>query len=395
MTDYSAAMQTQKGIKAGDWADWRWHMRNRIRSLEELKKWIDVSVEEAAAISAIKHRYLWWITPYYASLMNPTDAQCPIRLQALPSVAEMRADHAASVDPVGDRKFRVTNRIIHKYPDRAILLVTSLCPVLCRFCTRKHHTTALNSTYFQETEGSSMDQDFDYLRKTVSVRDVLLTGGDPLSYSDDKLERIIAELRSIPHIEIIRIGSRFPALLPQRITPSLAAMLEKYHPIWINTHFNHPRELTPEALHACDVLLRHGIPVGNQTVLLRGVNDDLATMRALCHRLVQARVRPYYIYHCDNVEGVSHFQTTISTGQSIMRGLIGYTTGFAVPQYVITTEAGKIPLSEEYLLGFEDDGRLARLRAYTGDIVVVPTRPDPSAEGVDWQSNRTHQAACT
>jgi lysine 2,3-aminomutase len=383
MTAYLATVQMEKGIEAGDWADWRWHMQNRIRSLDGLKTWINVTAEEADAISAIKDRYSWWITPYYASLMDPDDTHCPIRLQALPATAEMTLDHAAGVDPVGDRKFRVTNRVIHKYPDRAILLVTSLCPVLCRFCTRKHHTTALDSTYFGEGESSSWDQDFDYLRKTVSVRDVLLTGGDPFSYNDHKLQRIIAELRSIPHIEIIRIGSRFPALLPQRITPSLAEMLEKYHPIWVNTHFNHPRELTSEAMRACDLLLRHGIPVGNQTVLLKGVNDDLATMRALCHRLVQARVRPYYIYHCDNVEGVSHFQTTIGAGQTIMRGLIGYTTGFAIPQYVITTEAGKISLSEDNLLGFEDEGRSVRLRSYTGDIVVVPTRPEPREKTVE------------
>jgi lysine 2,3-aminomutase len=368
------AFLSKRGATREQWSDWGWQMRHRIRSVEQLSEWISVSPEEERGICLTEDRYSWTITPYYASLMAKDDPQCPIRLQAIPSEHELEPNRSADVDPVGDRMFRVTNRVIHKYPDRAIVLVTSHCPVLCRFCTRKHHTTARDSTYFQESEGTSWDADFDYLRRTDSIRDVLLTGGDPLTYSDARLEQIISELRSIPHIEIIRIGSRYPVLLPQRITPALCSMLARYHPVWVNTHFNHPTEITEEASRACALLLNHGIPVGNQSVLLGGVNDDVTTMKKLCQRLVSIRVRPYYLYHCDNVEGVSHFQTSVEKGRDIMRGLVGYTTGFAVPQYVVATEKGKIFLNEDNILGYSDAARTIRLRSYTGEIVDLPLR---------------------
>jgi len=255
----------------------------------------------------------------------------------------------ASVDPVGDRIYRKTNRVVHKYPDRVILLVTKICPVYCRHCTRKYHTTALDGTYFERKEAISWEEDYDYIASHPAIRDVLLTGGEPLMYSDSKLDQIISRLRQISHVEIIRIGSRCPVVLPQRITPELCSMLEQHHPVWLNTHFNHPKEITPEAAQACDRLLRHGIVVQNQTVLLRGINDDLPTMRALLTGLLKIRVRPYYLYHCDNAVGVSHFVTSLEKGRELMRGLLGYITGFAVPQYVLTTPLGKIPLWEEYL----------------------------------------------
>lgn len=329
------------------WDDWRSHLKHRIMTVEQLRQWINVTDEEAAAIATSTSKYRWSITPYYASLMDKDDPHCPIRLQAVPNLQEMMAFSGADVDPVGDTVYRKTNRVVHKYPDRAIMLVTQSCAVYCRHCTRKHHTTDLQGTYFEQSEAQPWDDDFAYIAAHTEIRDVLLTGGDPLTYGDDRLEWIIARLRQIPHVEIIRIGSRYPVLLPQRITPEFCAMLDRYQPIWFNTHFNHPKELTPEAAAACDRLLRHGIVVQNQTVLLKGINDSLEVMQALLTGLLKIRVRPYYLYHCDNVTGVSHFATTIAKGREIMQGLIGHMTGFAVPQYIITTALGKIPLWEE------------------------------------------------
>jgi len=234
-------------------------------------------------------------------------------------------------------------------------------------------TSAFSFSHFylflkKSNEAASWEQDFEYIASHPEIRDVLLTGGDPLTYSDEKLELIISRLRKIPHVEIIRIGSRYPVLLPQRITPEFCAMLEKYHPIWLNTHFNHPKEITPEAAAACDRLLRHGIPVQNQTVLLKGLNDDLETMKSLLKGLLKIRVRPYYLYHCDNVTGVSHFVTSIEKGREIMRGLLGHMTGFAVPQYIVTTKLGKIPLWEEQ---FHQDEQGYWLENYNHDTMRV------------------------
>jgi lysine 2,3-aminomutase len=332
-----------------DWADWRSHMRGRITTLAQLRRWVDVSPEEEAAITACAGKYRWSITPYYASLMDRSDPNCPIRRQAVPSLAELQPLPHSSVDPVGDMAFRKTNRVIHKYPDRIIMLVTQLCPVYCRHCTRKYHTTDTDGTYFGESESASWEPDFAYVSSHPEIRDVLLTGGDPLTYSDERLEAILTRLRAIPSVEIIRIGSRFPVLLPMRITEQLCQTLERYHPFWLNTHFNHPKEVTPQAAEAVDRLVRHGIVVQNQSVLLKGINDDVETMRDLLRRLLMIRVRPYYLYHCDNVTGVSHFSTTIEEGRALMRSLIGTFTGFGVPQYVLTTPIGKIPLWEEQL----------------------------------------------
>ncbi|MGO8898084.1 MAG: arginine 2,3-aminomutase [Isosphaeraceae bacterium] len=357
------------------WDDWRWQMQNRIRSLDALRRWIRVTDQEERAIQDLEGFYRWSITPYYASLMDPIDPGCPIRRQAVPSSEERQGWQGADIDPVKDMVYRKTNRVVHKYPDRVVLLVTRNCPVYCRFCTRKYHTTAVSGSYFETGESEDFQPDIDYIAEHPEIRDVLLTGGDPLIYSDAKLEGIIAALRRLPNVEIIRIGTRFPVLLPQRITGSLCSMLERYHPVWLNTHFNHPREITSASAAACDRLLRHGVPVGNQSVLLSGINDDLATMRELLTKLLQIRVRPYYLYHCDNVEGVSHFSTPVEKGRQIMDGLIGYTTGFAVPQYVLTTPLGKIPLSREYIV---EDGMGYRLTNYEGRSIHVapPTKCD-------------------
>lgn len=329
------------------WDDWRSQLKHRITTLEQLREWIHVTDSEAQAIRESEGRYRWSITPYYASLMDKDDENCPIRRQAVPHGEELMTFPGAENDPVGDTTYRKTNRVVHKYPDRVIMLVTEACAVYCRHCTRKYHTTDLTGTYFEKSEAVSWQEDFDYIANHPEIRDVLLTGGDPLTYGDEKLEFIISRLRQIDHVEIIRIGSRYPVLLPQRITPEFCKMLSQYHPIWLNTHFNHPKEITADAAKACDLLLRHGVVVQNQSVLLKGINDSVETMRTLLRGLLKIRVRPYYLYHCDNVTGVSHFMTSVETGREIMKGLLGHLTGFAVPQYIVTTKIGKIPLWEE------------------------------------------------
>ncbi|MFJ8164908.1 arginine 2,3-aminomutase [Streptomyces sp. NPDC096136] len=364
-------------IPENDWDDWRWHMRRRITNVEKARQWINLSAGEEEAIAGVAGKYRWSVTPYYASLMDPDDPACPVRQQAVPALGELMEFPGAEVDPVGDTYYRKTNRVVHKYPDRVIMLITEACPVYCRHCTRKFHTTDVDGTYFRDDEGGSFDEDLRYIADHPEIRDVLLTGGDPLSYQDGKLEEIIAGLRAIPSVEIIRIGSRFPVLLPQRITEDLCSMLARYHPVWLNTHFNHPKEITPDAAAAVDRLLRHGIPVGNQTVLLRGINDDVAVMRTLMTELLRIRVRPYYLYHCDNVTGVSHFMTTVEKGWEIMDGLQGHITGFGVPQYVLTTRIGKIPIARPSYTP-TPDGLL--LRNYRGQEMVVGGDAQPITE---------------
>jgi lysine 2,3-aminomutase len=366
-----------QGVRPEDWLDWRWHIGHCIRTLDALRQWITITPQEEEAIRETSSRYRWQITPYYASLMDKSDPNCPIRRQAIPSLQELDHIPAADVDPVGDRSYRKTNRVIHKYPDRVIMLVTHVCPVYCRHCTRKYHTTDLHGTYFEKAERNSFDEDFDYIGRNPNIRDVLLTGGDPLVYSDEKLEFIISRLRSISHVEIIRIGSRFPVLLPQRITSSFCTMLEKFQPVWFSTHFNHVREITTDSAAACDRLLRHGVPVQNQSVLLKGINDEFTALRELLLGLVKIRVRPYYLYHCDNVVGVSHFMTDLAEGRDLYNRLLGNITGFAIPQYVLTTEIGKIPLSRSYTVKTETGFDLEN---YEGRTISLQESRDRKAE---------------
>ncbi|WP_405835514.1 arginine 2,3-aminomutase [Streptomyces platensis] len=370
-------LTTAAEVPEDQWNDWRWHMRKRINTVEKAQKWIRTTPAEEKAIAESAGKYRWSLTPYYASLMDPDDPLCPVRQQAVPSLGELMEYHGTDVDPVGDMFFRKTNRVVHKYPDRVIMLITEACPVYCRHCTRKFHTTDVDGTYFEKNEGEDFTADLQYIADHPEIRDVLLTGGDPLSYMDGKLEEIISGLRAIPSVEIIRIGSRFPVLLPQRITTELCEMLARYHPVWLNTHFNHPKEITPESEQAIDRLLRHGIPVGNQTVLLRGVNDEVDTMRKLMTELLRIRVRPYYLYHCDNVTGVAHFMTSVEKGWEIMEGLQGHITGFGVPQYVLTTRLGKIPMSKP---SYEQVPEGLLLRNYKGQEMVVDQDVYPVTE---------------
>lgn len=346
------------------WSDWKFQMKNLIRTVEGMEQWIVLSDRERQGISSTEAQYLWMVTPYYASLMHPTDDNCPIRLQSIPSPLESTPPDNADVDPVGDMTYSKTRRVVHKYPNRVILLVSDTCPVYCRHCTRKFHTTANEGTYYNSSFSSSYEEDFDYIRQHTEINDVLLTGGDPLTLTDSKLEEIVRSLRAIPHINIIRIGSRYPVFMPQRITPELCNMLAKYHPVWLNTHFNHPVEITEEAAASVHMLLSAGIPVQNQSVLLKGINDDLETMRQLNRGLLRIRVRPYYLYHADNVTGVSHFRTSIAKGLEIMEGLLGHETGFSVPSYVLTTDLGKIPVNNLY---YEETEEGVRIRNYKNE----------------------------
>lgn len=362
------SFQTIPILAEDNWQSWRWHMSHSIKTPDELGKWINITDRERRAIEASSSKYKWRVTPYYASLMSKDDENCPIRLQAIPHSSELLEFNEASIDPVGDTIYRKTNRVIHKYPDRVVLLVTQTCPVYCRHCTRKYHTTDKEGTYFEQGEGASFEEDFKYIEDNPQIKDVLLTGGDPLTYADHKLEEIISRIRAIPHVEIIRIGSRFPVLLPQRITDDLCGMLSKYHPVWFSTHFNHPKELTKEAVSACDRLLRHGIPVQNQTVLLKGINDTPEIMTELMRGLLRARVKPYYLYHCDNVSGVSHFMTSIERGREIMSSMLGHISGYALPRYIITTTLGKIPLERAYL---SDEEGSCTLENYKGETIQL------------------------
>ncbi|MFK7898838.1 MAG: KamA family radical SAM protein [Myxococcota bacterium] len=339
-----------KGIDPADWADWGWQMRNRIRSAEALREWIDPTPEEESAIRDLASRFRFVITPYYASLMNPTDPECPMRKQVVPRPVEL-GDAAGLEDPLNEVEHSPVKNVIRVYPDRIAFCVNNECALYCRYCLRKR-MVGEEGWAMQKRE---LEVALDWIAATPEIRDVLLTGGDPLVFSDRRLEWLLGRLREIPHVELIRLGTRLPVTLPFRVTDDLCAMLEKYHPIWVNTHFNHPAELTAESAAAADRLLRAGIPVGNQSVLLRGVNDSLPVMKDLCETLVRMRVRPYYVYQAQLLEGTEHFRVPIEEGIEIFRAMRGRTSGFAIPQYVLDTPHGKVPLDHAFVKGREGD----------------------------------------
>jgi lysine 2,3-aminomutase len=337
-------------VSAERWRDWTWQMRHRIRDVGSLAEWVRPSADEARAVTELAGRFHFVITPYYASLMDPEDPDCPIRRQVVPRTAEA-GDPAGLADPLDEVAHSPVKNVIRVYADRIAFCVNNECALYCRFCLRKRMVGEPGWGMRRRELGEALD----WIRRTPEIRDVLLTGGDPLVFSDERLEWLLAELRGIPHVEIIRLGTRLPVTLPFRVTPALVAMLERFHPIWVNTHFNHPKELTPEAVAACDRLSRAGIPLGNQSVLLRGINDDPRTMKALCEGLVRARVRPYYCYQAQLLEGTAHFRVPIERGIEIFRALRGRTSGFAIPQYVLDTPHGKVPLQHPYVKGREGD----------------------------------------
>lgn len=332
------------------WQDWTWQMRQRIRDVAGLRELFEPTAEEAAGIERLADRFHFVITPYYAALMDPDDPDCPIRRQVVPVVAEL-ADPQGLADPLDEVAHSPVKNVIRVYRDRIAFCVNNECALYCRYCLRKRMVGEPDWAMKRRELSLALD----WIRATPEIRDVLLTGGDPLVYSDERLDWLLGELRAIPHVEILRLGTRLPVTLPYRVTEDLCRMLATHHPVWVNTHFNHPKELTPEAALACDRLTRAGIPVGNQSVLLRGINDDVATMKALCEGLVRMRVRPYYCYQAQLLEGTAHFRVPIEQGVELFRALRGRTSGFAIPQYVLDTPHGKVPLSHPHLRGREGD----------------------------------------
>ncbi len=348
------------------WNDWHWQLKNRVETLDDLRRYVTLTPTEEAGVAETLKTLRMAITPYYLTLIDFDDPYDPVRRQAIPLELEIHWADADQLDPLHEDADSPVPGLTHRYPDRVLFLVTDQCSMYCRHCTRRRfagHTDApLNR---QQIDGC-----IDYIRQHPEVRDVLLSGGDALLIRDELLEYIIASLRAIEHVEIIRIGSRVPVVMPQRITPELVAMLKQYHPIWLNTHFNHPSEITAESKAACARLADAGIPLGNQSVLLRGVNDCIHVMRRLVHELVMMRVRPYYIYQCDLSQGLEHFRTTVSKGIEIIEGLRGHTSGYCVPTFVVDAPGGggKIPVMPDYVIS-RNEKRII-LRNYEGVITA-------------------------
>ncbi len=347
-----------------EWEDWRWQLKNRITRAEQLKLLITLNEEEIAAIEASKGRMATAITPYFAKLMSRTDPNCPVRRQVIPTLEEFYVSPHDLLDPCAEDENSPVPGLVHRYPDRVLLLVTDKCAVYCRYCTRRR----LVGSSEKCITGGELDQAIAYIQSTKKIRDVLISGGDPLLLEDEHLEEILAKVRRIPHVEMIRIGSRVPVTLPQRITPSLTNMLKKFHPLWLSIHFTHPKEITKEVRKSCGLLAEAGIPLGSQTVLLRGINDKPHIMKRLMHELLKIRVRPYYIYQCDLAMGTEHFRTPIAVGINIIEKLRGHTTGYAVPSFVIDAPGGggKIPVGPTYLIS-QDRGKMV-LRNYQGKV---------------------------
>jgi lysine 2,3-aminomutase len=348
-----------------DWKDWQWQLRNRIHDKEQLSHILKLSDDEKSALSNPIRQLPFSITPYYASLLERENPNQPIRRAVVPVTDEFRLSVGEADDPLGEDHDSPVPGIIHRYPDRVLFLVTDMCSTYCRYCTRSR---MVGNGIMTATGKARWIRAIKYIEDTPSIRDVLISGGDPLTMGDDELQWLLSSLRAIPHVEFLRIGTKAPVVLPQRITPALTRMLRKYHPLWISIHFTHPDELTPEVSNACERLADAGIPLGSQTVLLSGVNDNVDTMKRLMHGLLKIRVRPYYLYQCDPISGSAHFRTPIAKGLEIIRGLRGYTTGYAVPTYVIDAPGGggKIPLLPEYVSGREGDELL--MRNYEGNI---------------------------
>lgn len=352
-----------------EWNDWSWQLRNRFRDLAGLERIVRLSPDERATIERIGGRLPVGITPYYASLMDPMDPQDPIRLTMVPVDGELVRGPGEADDPLSEDADSPVPGLVHRYPDRVLFLVTSFCATYCRYCTRARMVGHTGEYHFNKRQ---YEQALDYVAAHPTIRDVLLSGGDPLTMGDDRLDWLLSRLRAIPHVEFVRIGTKVPLVLPQRITPALVRILRRHHPFWLSLHAMHPAELTPEAHEACGRIVDAGIPTGSQTVLVRGVNDDLETMKALMHGLLRARVRPYYLYQCDPIVGSEHLRTSVETGLRIIEGLRGHTTGYACPTFVVDGPggAGKIALQPDAIVGRDGDDLL--LRNYEGRIARYP-----------------------
>jgi lysine 2,3-aminomutase len=364
-----------KDVTDEQWNDYRWQLRNRLATLEDFESVLNLTDPQRDDLRACMGKFRVSVTPYYASLMDPDDPSCPVRMQGVPTPAELVVRQEDLKDAVAEDFDSPTPRITHRYPDRVLFVVTEMCSMYCRHCTRRRLVGGTEDFVAK----SEIDNAIRYIERSPEVRDVLISGGDPLVLSDDKLEEILARVRAIDHVEIVRIGSRVPVVCPQRITPELCAMLKKYHPLFFNTHFNHPKEFTPESIKACAMLADAGIPLGNQTVLLRGVNDCANVMKKVCHKLLEYRVKPYYYYQCDLAEGTAHFRTSVAKGIEIYESLRGHTTGMAVPTYIIDAigGGGKTPVFPNYVIS-QAPGQII-LRNYEG-VISKYTEPDDYVE---------------
>lgn len=376
-----------RDVSEKEWNDWHWQVRNRITTVEQLSSVIKITQSEQTGIRECLKHLRMAITPYYASLIETQNPRCPIRRQAVPTEKELMIDHWDMVDPLSEDEDSPVKGITHRYPDRVLFLVTDQCSMYCRHCTRRRFAGQLDKPLRRD----QIDNAIEYIRETPEVRDVLLSGGDPLLLGDEVLEYILKKLRMIKHVEIIRIGTRTPVVLPQRITPELCALLKRYHPIWLNTHFNHPKEITSESSKACEMLSDAGVPLGNQSVLLRGINDSPYIMTELVHRLVEIRVRPYYIYQCDLSHGIGHFRTSIRKGIAIMEALIGNTSGFCVPVFVVDAPGGggKIRVMPQYNISESD--RVYVLRNYEGVITTYHEPEDTTTDVEDLEYREKHR----
>jgi lysine 2,3-aminomutase len=360
-------------VSDAEWNDWRWQLKHRITNLEQLQRVMPtLSPEEYAGTKLANHKLALAITPYFFNLIDPTDENCPIRWQVIPRIEETHTAKWEMSDPCGEDSHSPVPGLVHRYPDRVLFLVTDRCAAYCRYCTRSRLVSNASGYNFHPR----FEDQIAYIADNPNIRDVLLSGGDPLLFSDDKLDYLLGRLRAIPHVEFVRIGTRIPVFLPQRITPSLCAVLRKHHPLFISIHSNHPRELTLEVRAALERLADAGIPLGNQSVLLRNVNDSLGITRAHVQKLLMCRVRPYYIYQCDLIAGSAHLRSSVRRGLEIMEGLRGHTTGYAVPQFVIDAPGGggKVPLNPEYVLSRDEDRVL--IRNYEGKVFEYPEAAD-------------------
>ncbi len=363
-------------VPESDWQDWIWQLKNRLTTIGQLEQYMTLTAEERAGCINASHKLALAITPYFFNLIDRENPDCPIRRQVIPRAAEMLVTEEEMLDSLGEDSHSPVPGLVHRYPDRVLFLVTDRCAAYCRYCTRSRLVSNAQDYNFHP----EFEQGLRYIEAHPEVRDVLLSGGDPLLLSDKKIEHLLSRLREIPHVEFIRIGSRIPVFLPQRITPALADIFRKYGPIWMSIHVNHPNECTAELRAACDRLSFAGVPLGNQSVLLRGVNDDAEVMKALVHRLLRMRVRPYYLYQMDLITGGSHFRTDIAKGIEIIRALRGHTSGYAVPQFVIDAPGGggKVPINPDYIESITEDE--AVFRNYEGKLFRYPLKSTPRRE---------------
>ncbi len=373
------------------WNDAKWQLRNRIDTLEQLESRLNLTDTERAGVLLAGQKLAMSITPHFFNLIDRDEPDCPIRRQVIPRIEEGWNAPEEVADPCGEDSHMPVPGLVHRYPDRVLFLVTDRCASYCRYCTRSRVVSGVGEQHLE----TQWEAAFRYLEKTPQIRDVLLSGGDPLLFSDEKLDRILTRLRAIPHIQFLRIGSRIPIFLPQRITPELCAMLKKHHPLFISIHTNHPRELTSEVRDALGRLADAGIPLGNQSVLLRGVNDSVDIQKTLVHKLLMCRVRPYYLYQCDLIHGSSHLRTSVAEGVEIIEGLRGHTTGYAIPQFVIDGPGGggKIPLNPNYIVETAP-GRVT-LRNFEGRLFEYPNpTPIPAAELQRLENQVTPMTTC-